>query len=140
MGVMQRVKRIADAMSADSPDRFVATVINSKHKAEILIDYLRNGRGSTAVAPYSTRAAWRCHIHAAGVGRTQSRNRAGLFHRRQRTYNSCAKDQSQCGSCKFQQSREAAERHLAIRNFAQLYFRYGKPALNFGQKNHCSHA
>ncbi|RST87481.1 DNA ligase D [Aquibium carbonis] len=49
-------KRIADEMSADSPDRFVATVSKAKRKGKILIDYLRNGRGATAVAPYSTRA------------------------------------------------------------------------------------
>ncbi len=49
-------KAIADAMAADSPDRFVATVAKSKRKGKILVDYLRNGRGATAVAPYSTRA------------------------------------------------------------------------------------
>lgn len=49
-------KGIADAMSADSPERFVATVTKSKRKGKILVDYLRNGRGATAVAPYSTRA------------------------------------------------------------------------------------
>lgn len=49
-------KGIADAMSADNPERFVATVTKSKRKGKILVDYLRNGRGATAVAPYSTRA------------------------------------------------------------------------------------
>lgn len=49
-------KRIADEMSADSPERFVATVSKAKRKGKILVDYLRNGRGATAVAPYSTRA------------------------------------------------------------------------------------
>ena len=49
-------KSIADQMAADDPDRFVATVTKSKRKGKILIDYLRNGRGATAVAPYSTRA------------------------------------------------------------------------------------
>jgi len=43
-------------LAADTPDRFTATVTKSKRKGKILIDYLRNGRGSTAVAPYSTRA------------------------------------------------------------------------------------
>ncbi|WP_267553099.1 DNA ligase D [Rhizobium rhizogenes] len=49
-------KGIADAMAADSPDRYVSTITKSKRHGRILIDYLRNQRGSTAVAPYSTRA------------------------------------------------------------------------------------
>jgi bifunctional non-homologous end joining protein LigD len=49
-------KAIADAMASDSPDRFVATVTKAKRKGKTLVDYLRNGRGATAVAPYSTRA------------------------------------------------------------------------------------
>ena len=49
-------KAMADAMAGDSPDRFVATVTKSKRRGKILVDYLRNGRGATAVSPYSTRA------------------------------------------------------------------------------------
>ncbi len=49
-------KRMADAMAADSPERYVAVVTKSKRAGKILVDYLRNGRGATAVAPYSTRA------------------------------------------------------------------------------------
>ncbi|WP_309086109.1 DNA ligase D [Chelativorans sp.] len=49
-------KGIADAMASDSPERFVATVTKAKRTGKILIDYLRNGRGATAVAPYSTRS------------------------------------------------------------------------------------
>ena len=49
-------KNIADAMAGDSPERFVATITKSKRRGKILVDYLRNGRGSTAVAAYSTRA------------------------------------------------------------------------------------
>ncbi|HWK68257.1 MAG TPA: DNA ligase D [Rhizobiaceae bacterium] len=49
-------KSIADAMSADSPDRYVATITKSKRRGKILVDYLRNQRGATAVAAYSTRA------------------------------------------------------------------------------------
>lgn len=49
-------KEIADAMAADDGSRYVATVSKAKRKGKILVDYLRNGRGATAVAPYSTRA------------------------------------------------------------------------------------
>jgi bifunctional non-homologous end joining protein LigD len=49
-------KAIAEGMAADSPDRYVATITKSKRQGKILIDYLRNQRGMTAVAPYSTRA------------------------------------------------------------------------------------
>jgi bifunctional non-homologous end joining protein LigD len=49
-------KTIADAMASDSPDRFVSTITKSKRQGKILVDYLRNQRGATAVAAYSTRA------------------------------------------------------------------------------------
>ncbi len=49
-------KSIAAAMAADDPARFVAVMTKAKRPGRIFVDYLRNGRGSTAVAPYSTRA------------------------------------------------------------------------------------
>ncbi|MET1029018.1 MAG: DNA ligase D [Dongiaceae bacterium] len=49
-------KAMADSMAADDPARYVSTVTKSKRGGKILIDYLRNGRGATAVAAYSTRA------------------------------------------------------------------------------------
>jgi bifunctional non-homologous end joining protein LigD len=49
-------KSIADAMTADSPERFVSTIPKARRHGKILIDYLRNQRGMTAVAAYSTRA------------------------------------------------------------------------------------
>lgn len=49
-------KAIADAMAADSPDRYVSTIAKAKRGGKILVDYLRNQRGATAVAAYSSRA------------------------------------------------------------------------------------
>jgi bifunctional non-homologous end joining protein LigD len=47
---------LAHSMASDDPTRFVATITKSKRKGKILVDYLRNQRGATAVAAYSTRA------------------------------------------------------------------------------------
>jgi bifunctional non-homologous end joining protein LigD len=49
-------KAIADSMAADSPDRYVSTIPKARRHGKILIDYLRNQRGMTAVAAYSARA------------------------------------------------------------------------------------
>ncbi|HZN55835.1 MAG TPA: DNA ligase D [Candidatus Polarisedimenticolaceae bacterium] len=47
---------IAEEMVAREPDRYVATATKSRRDNRIFIDWLRNARGATAVASYSTRA------------------------------------------------------------------------------------
>jgi bifunctional non-homologous end joining protein LigD len=47
---------VAEAMARAQPDRYVATMSKAKRRGRIYIDYVRNGRGATAVAAYSTRA------------------------------------------------------------------------------------
>jgi DNA primase len=54
------VKGFAEAMarilSAEKPDRYLADMSKSRRKGRIFVDYLRNGRGATAIAPFSSRA------------------------------------------------------------------------------------
>jgi bifunctional non-homologous end joining protein LigD len=49
-------RSIAGTMAQYAPDRFVDNMAKVKRKGRIFIDYLRNDRTSTAIAPYSTRA------------------------------------------------------------------------------------
>ena len=47
---------MARLMAEDSPARYVATMSKAKRRGKIYVDFLRNQRGATAIAPYSTRA------------------------------------------------------------------------------------
>ncbi len=58
-------KAFAERMERDAPDRYVASVPKARRSRHILVDWLRNGLGSTAIASFSPRArdgagvAWR---------------------------------------------------------------------------------
>jgi bifunctional non-homologous end joining protein LigD len=49
-------KAVADLMVRVAPERYIATMSKAARKGKIFVDYLRNGRGATSVAAYSTRA------------------------------------------------------------------------------------
>lgn len=49
-------KRIAVVMEQKWPDRYTSNVRKASRKNKIFIDWIRNGRGATSIAPYSIRA------------------------------------------------------------------------------------
>jgi bifunctional non-homologous end joining protein LigD len=49
-------RTVASYLASKEPERYVATMSKAKRKNRIFIDWLRNDRGSTAIAPYSVRA------------------------------------------------------------------------------------
>lgn len=49
-------KMVAGSMAQEAPDRYICTMSKNKRTRKTFIDYLRNTRGATVVAAYSTRA------------------------------------------------------------------------------------
>jgi len=49
-------RRIAQVMEQKWPDRYTSNVRKVKRTNKVFIDWMRNGRGATSIAPYSIRA------------------------------------------------------------------------------------
>lgn len=49
-------RRVAEVMEQKWPDRYTSNVRKAKRTNKIFIDWIRNGRGATSIAPYSIRA------------------------------------------------------------------------------------
>lgn len=49
-------KSICEQMVSDHPEKFTTNISKAKRKGKIFLDYLRNGYGASAIAPYSVRA------------------------------------------------------------------------------------
>lgn len=49
-------RRVAEVMEQKWPDRYTSNVRKAKRTDKIFIDWIRNGRGATSIAPYSIRA------------------------------------------------------------------------------------
>ena len=53
---------VAETAAGEAPDRLTANMSKTKRTGKIYIDYVRNNRGATAIAPYSTRAKERATV------------------------------------------------------------------------------
>lgn len=60
--VGQFCRRVAEILVELSPDRFTANMSKAKRQGKIYVDYVRNNRGSTSIAPFSTRAKERATV------------------------------------------------------------------------------
>jgi len=60
--VGQFCRRVAEIMVELSSDRFTANMSKAKRPGKIYVDYVRNNRGSTSIAPFSTRARERATV------------------------------------------------------------------------------
>lgn len=49
-------RRVAEVMEQQWPGRYTSNVRKNKRAGKIFIDWIRNGRGATSIAPYSIRA------------------------------------------------------------------------------------
>jgi bifunctional non-homologous end joining protein LigD len=49
-------RSVAETLAQKAPARFVSVASKARRSGRIFVDWLRNGRGATAIASYSTRA------------------------------------------------------------------------------------
>jgi bifunctional non-homologous end joining protein LigD len=81
-------ERIAVSMAKDSPQCYLAKMTKSLRKGRIFIDYFRNSREATSVAPYSTRSRPGAPVSAPlsweQLGRSTSGNEFTLLNLKKR--------------------------------------------------------
>lgn len=55
-GIRSFAEAVSRGMASYEPDKYVAEMSKAKRRGKVFVDYLRNSRANTSIAPYSTRA------------------------------------------------------------------------------------
>ena len=55
-------KQIVELLEEEYPDLYTSNMRKAKRKGKIFIDWVRNTKGSTSVAPYSIRLRDKCSV------------------------------------------------------------------------------
>ena len=76
---------VARTMAEEEPKRYLAVATKAKRTGRIFVDYLRNGRGATAICPFSTRAKRGApRVVAGDLGATRPSRQRAFCDRRER--------------------------------------------------------
>ena len=87
-GTRRFARAVARAMAKADPDRYVAKAAKDARRGRIFLDWMRNGDGQTAIAPYSPRARPGAPVAApldwAALAKAERADRYGLDGMRRR--------------------------------------------------------
>ena len=73
-------RRVAEVMVERWPDRYTSNIRKARRKGKIFVDWMRNGRGATSIAPYSLRARPGAPVSAPLPGKSSTWWRPDAVH------------------------------------------------------------
>ncbi len=78
--VSEFARAVAERLADEAPDRFVSVAAKAKRPGKVFIDWLRNTRGATSIAPWSMRARAEAGVSVPFTWQQLGKIRAGDQH------------------------------------------------------------